>query len=83
MKIIYQVTDEDILTNIEDALQEIEDDNPVMYPDESTRKEVIEVCLEYICDAYDRNAYYNDGYIPGYYSIVYDTLMDYDCIESA
>ena len=80
MKIVYQVTDEDIRANVIKALEDIEADNPVKYPDESTRNVVIETCVDYICDAYEYNTCV-DGYIPGYCGIVYDTLHDYDCLS--
>ena len=83
MKIVYQVTDEGVRANVMDALEEIEDDNKVIYPDESTRNEIISVCTEYILDAYERNEYYGSVYSPGYYSIVYCTLQDYDCLIEA
>ena len=79
MRIVYQVTDDDVRQNVIEALQEIEEDNPVRYPEESTRKEVIQACVDYICDAYECNIC--TGYVPGYASIVYDTLHDYECID--
>lgn len=80
MRIVYQVTDEDIRANVIKALYEIEEDNPVEYPDPTIRQTLIDDCTEYIIDAYDRNTD-ERGYIPSYYNVVYDTLHDYDCID--
>lgn len=80
MRIVYQVTDEDVRVNVVEALEEIESDEVVTYLDESEREEIIECAVDYSCDAYERNACCG-GYTPQYYTTVYDTLRDYECIE--
>lgn len=79
MRIVFQVTDVDVRENVRQALKQIEEDTEVTYPDdnESTKIEVIECATDYICDRYERS---DNGYLPNYYMIVYDTLKDYYCI---
>ena len=78
MKIVMQITDEIIRSNVEDALKECEEEQWVSVPADF-RSEFIEECVSEIIRNYENADYYEDRlYNPDYEEIVLDMAHWYD-----
>lgn len=75
MKIISQVTDESIRWNVLDAIEELEEDEVIQFPDDDARNDFINECVERIIDNYETYDHDPCGYTPNYEDEVCDLAV--------
>lgn len=72
---MWTITDEDIIRGVREAVEELETDEQITFPDDSSRDELIEECVSAI--SYMLESYEGDPYTPNYTVIVLDTANIY------
>ena len=72
------ITDEDIRYNVETAVQELEEENQVAFPDRDARSEFINDCVSCVIDKYELYERDPFGYRPDYRVTVLDMADLYE-----